>query len=219
MSYKLAIFDLDGTVLDTLEDLYTSCNVALGATGYPQRTLEEIRAFVGNGIRKLMERIVPTGTSVAEIDRVHAAFTAHYTEHSADKTAPYAGVLQLLADLRAAGVKTAVVSNKAHAATVPLCAHYFPSLFDSIAGERESEGIPKKPAPDGVFGILRELSVAAADAVYIGDSEVDVATARNAGLDGIFVTWGFRSPEQIRAAGGTTIVDTIAEVKALILQK
>lgn len=218
MSYKLAIFDLDGTVLDTLEDLYNSCNVALNVCGHPPRTFEEIRSFVGNGIRNLMERIVPVGTPVAEIDRVHAAFTAHYTEHSADKTAPYEGVLQLLADLRAAGVKTAVVSNKAHAATVPLCAHYFPGLFDVIAGERESEGIPKKPAPDGVFDILKTLGMAAADAVYIGDSEVDVATARNAGLDGIFVTWGFRSVPQLREAGAKTIVDAPEAVKTLILK-
>lgn len=218
MSYKLAIFDLDGTVLDTLEDLYNSCNVALDSCGHPSRTFEEIRSFVGNGIRNLMERIVPTGTPVAEIDRVHAAFTAHYTVHSADKTAPYEGVLQLLADLRAAGVKTAVVSNKAHAATVPLCAHYFPGLFDVIAGERESEGIPKKPAPDGVFDILKTLGMAAADAVYIGDSEVDVATARNAGLDGIFVTWGFRSVPQLRKAGAKTIVDAPEAVKTLILK-
>ena len=217
MSYKLAIFDLDGTVLDTLEDLFNSCNVALEACGYPLRTFEEIRSFVGNGIRNLMERIVPVGTPVAEIDRVHAAFMAHYTVYSADKTAPYAGVLQLLADLRAAGVKTAVVSNKAHAATVPLCGHYFSGLFDVIAGERESEGIPKKPAPDGVFDILRTLGMAAADAVYIGDSEVDVATARNAGLDGIFVTWGFRTVEQLREAGATTIVDTTDDVKRCVL--
>ena len=217
MKYRLVIFDLDGTVLDTLQDLHISCNVALEACGYPSRSYEEIRSFVGNGIRLLMERIVPTGTAVAEIDRVHAAFMAHYSQHSADHTAPYPGVIELLSDLRAAGIRTAVVSNKAHAATIPLCGHYFPRLFDAIAGERESEGIPKKPAPDGVFGILRELGVSAADAVYIGDSEVDVATARNAGLDGIFVTWGFRSPTQLREAGATTIVDTTAEVKALIL--
>ena len=217
MNYKLAVFDMDGTVLDTLQDLHVSCNVALEATGYPLRTFEEIRSFVGNGIRNLMERIVPAGTAVAEIDRVHAAFMAHYSVHSADTTAPYAGVVDLLRELREAGVLTAVVSNKAHAATVPLCGLYFPDLFDAIAGERESEGIPKKPAPDGVWGIMKELKVAAAEAVYIGDSEVDVATARNAGLDGIFVTWGFRTPAQLREAGATTIVDTTAEVKALIL--
>ena len=217
MRYSLAIFDLDGTVLDTLSDLADSVNAALAATGYPLRTLDEVRSFVGNGIRKLMERIVPAGTAESEIDRVHAAFTAHYTQHCADKTCPYEGILPLLATLRQAGVKIAVLSNKADYATQALCAKYFPNTFHLVAGEREKDGIPKKPAPDAVYDLMRQCGVTADETVYIGDSEVDVETAQNADIDSILVTWGFRSEETLRAAGARTVVDTPALVQSIIL--
>lgn len=210
MKYKLAIFDLDGTILDTLEDLADAVNYALGEYGYPLRTIEEVRRFVGNGIRKLIERAVPAGLTQEEISGVHQTFAAYYQEHCADKTRPYEGILSLLERLRAAGCLTAVVSNKADVAVQPLCQHYYEGLFDYAVGERA--GIRRKPAPDAVQEVLRRLQVDARDAVYIGDSEVDIQTAANAGLDSIIVTWGFRDRAYLESQGGRQFVDRPEEI-------
>lgn len=215
MAYKLAIFDLDGTILDTLEDLADAMNYALGEHGYPGRTIEEVRRFVGNGIRKLIERAVPAGLAKEEIDGVHETFSAYYQQHCADKTRPYEGVLPLLERLRAAGCLTAVVSNKADAAVQPLCRRYYNGLFDYAVGERT--GIRRKPDPDSVQEVLRRLQVEAADAVYIGDSEVDIQTAKNAGLDSIIVTWGFRDRDYLESQGGRRFVDRPEEIEQIIL--
>ena len=215
MAYKLAIFDLDGTILDTLEDLADAMNYALGEHGYPGRTIEEVRRFVGNGIRKLIERAVPAGLAKEEIDRVHETFSAYYQQHCADKTRPYEGVLPLLERLRAAGCLTAVVSNKADAAVQPLCRRYYNGLFDYAVGERT--GIRRKPDPDSVQEVLRRLQVEAADAVYIGDSEVDIQTAKNAGLDSIIVTWGFRDRDYLESQGGRRFEDRPEEIEQIIL--
>lgn len=215
MAYKLAIFDLDGTILDTLEDLADAMNYALGEHGYPGRTIEEVRRFVGNGIRKLIERAVPAGLAKEEIDRVHETFSAYYQQHCADKTRPYEGVLPLIERLRAAGCLTAVVSNKADAAVQPLCRRYYNGLFDYAVGERT--GIRRKPDPDSVQEVLRRLQVEAADAVYIGDSEVDIQTAKNAGLDSIIVTWGFRDRDYLESQGGRRFVDRPEEIEQIIL--
>ena len=214
MNYELIIFDMDGTILNTLEDLRDSLNFALRATGFPERTLEEVRRFVGNGIRKLIERGVPAGTSQADVDTVHQAFTPYYKEHCADKTRPYDGIVELLQKLRAAGCRTAVVSNKADPAVQELCTQYFDGLFDAAVGDRE--GIARKPAPDSVNEVLRLLNTDRPHAVYIGDSEVDVATAANAGLDCIAVTWGFREVEFLREQGAKVFADTPEEVFRLL---
>lgn len=210
MKPELVIFDMDGTILDTLEDLKESLNAALAANGFPKRTLEETRRFVGNGIAKLMERAVPVGTSPEVTAKVLADFKVLYAAHCADHTRPYAGVPELLADLRAAGVLTAVVSNKADFAVQILARDYFPGLFDCVLGEKE--GIAKKPAPDMVNAVLHTLNIAPAAARYVGDSEVDVETARNSGIAGVFVTWGFRPVETLREAGATVLADTPAEL-------
>lgn len=210
MKYKLAIFDLDGTILDTLEDLADAVNYALGEHGYPQRTIEEVRRFVGNGIRKLIERAVPTGLTQEEISKVHQTFSAYYQKHCADKTRPYEGIVPLLQRLRAAGCLTAVVSNKADAAVQPLCQQYFEGLFDYAVGEKA--GINRKPAPDAVLEVLRCLGVEKMDAVYIGDSEVDIQTAANAGLDSIIVTWGFRDRAYLESQGGRRFADRPEEI-------
>ena len=215
MAYKLAIFDLDGTILDTLEDLADAMNYALGEHGYPGRTIEEVRRFGGNGIRKLIERAVPAGLAKEEIDRVHETFSAYYQQHCADKTRPYEGVPPLLERLRAAGCLMAVVSNKADAAVQPLCRRYYNGLFDYAVGERT--GIRRKPDPDSVQEVLRRLQVEAADAVYIGDSEVDIQTAKNAGLDSIIVTWGFRDRDYLESQGGRRFVDRPEEIEQIIL--
>jgi phosphoglycolate phosphatase len=202
---KLVIFDLDGTILDTLEDLCDATNYALGCFGFGARTLDEVRRFVGNGIGKLIERAVPDGTDEKTTEAVLATFKEYYGEHCEDKTAAYDGVMEMLEELRAAGIKTAVVSNKADFAVQKLCEKYFDGMFDVCVGERS--GVPRKPAPDSVYGILNELGVAACDAVYVGDSDVDIATARNAGLDEILVSWGFRGREFLLEHGAKVVVD------------
>jgi len=217
MKYRLAIFDLDGTVLDTLDDLAAAANAALQMGGYPTRTKEEICSFVGDGIQKLIERALPLGTDEIEVLKTLLSFKTYYAAHCADQTRPYAGVCEMLVALRAEGVKTAILSNKADFATQALAKTYFEGLFDAVAGEREREGIPKKPAPDGVCLLLDELGISVKDAVYIGDSEVDVKTAANAGLDAILVSWGFRSREVLLANGAKRIADTPEELKNLIL--
>lgn len=215
MAYKLAIFDLDGTILDTLEDLADATNFALREHGYPERTIEEVRRFVGNGIRRLIERAVPGELTTEEIDGVHNTFSAYYQQHCEDKTRPYEGILQLLERLRAAGCLTAVVSNKADTAVQPLCRHYYKGLFDYAVGERA--GVRRKPAPDSVQEVLRHLRVDPADAVYIGDSEVDIQTAANAGLDSIIVTWGFRERTFLESQGGRRFVDRPEEIEGIVL--
>lgn len=215
--YQLAIFDLDGTLLDTILDLAAATNAALVANGYPKRSVDEVRSFVGNGIKKLIERAVPPYAGQQDIARVYEAFVTYYMAHCAEKTAPYEGIVAMLQALRAAGVKTAVLSNKADRATRALCNIYFAGLLDAVAGEREGEGIPKKPAPEGVFAIMRECGVTAKDTVYVGDSDVDVVTAKNAGLDAISVTWGFRTVAFLRQNGARVLADTPRELEALIL--
>jgi phosphoglycolate phosphatase len=202
---KLVIFDLDGTILNTLEDLCDATNYALAQFGFGVRTLDEVRLFVGNGIGKLIERAVPNGTDAKTTEAVLKVFKEYYGEHCEDKTVAYEGVMEMLEELRAAGIKTAVVSNKADFAVQKLCEKYFDGMFDDCVGERS--GVPRKPAPDSVYGILDKLGVAAEDAVYVGDSDVDIATARNAGLDEILVSWGFRGREFLLEHGAKVVVD------------
>ena len=212
--YDFAIFDLDGTILYTLEDLKNSLNYALSRHGYPERTLEEVRLFVGNGVRKLVERGAPAGTDSAELDRLYETFHEHYRVHDLDNTRPYEGVPALMARLKAAGVRLAVVSNKVDYGVKALCARFYPGLFDVAVGE--TPDVAKKPAPDMVFKAMAALGADPARAVYIGDSEVDIQTARNAGLDEIIVTWGFRSPQELAPYGPkATAADTETLYKAI----
>lgn len=208
--YELFIFDLDGTLLNTLEDLKNSVNYALQKNSQPERSLDEVRRFVGNGIRKLIERAVVPGTDLPVIDQVHKDFTEHYKIHCADNTRPYDGIIPLLVGLRTAGCKTAVVSNKADYAVSELCQQYFPDLLDYAVGERQ--GILKKPAPDSVYEVLRRLQVPKELAVYIGDSDVDIETAQNAGLDSIIVDWGFRDRKFLLEKGAQVIVSAPEEI-------
>ena len=214
MKYELIVFDMDGTILDTLEDLKNSMNYTLRLHNMPERTLDEIRSFVGNGIRKLIERAVPSGTSNDKIDIIHKDFMKHYEVHCADFTKPYNGVNDLIKELRKRGYKTAVVSNKADPAVQDLCIQYFPDLFDLAIGERPE--IAKKPAPDMVNSALEQLQISKEDAVYIGDSDVDVATARNSRLDMIAVDWGFRTREFLVEQGAEIIVSKPEEILELV---
>lgn len=217
MRYKLAVFDMDGTILNTLEDLADSTNYALKANGFPERTIDEVRRFVGNGIRLLIERAVPTDTDKELTDKVFDTFKEYYKTHCAVKTRPYDGIKDVLSELRKAGCLTAVVSNKADFAVQDLCKDYFDNLFDFAIGERE--GIKKKPAPDSVFEVLSKLNVEKDNAVYIGDSDVDFATSVNAGMDVIMVGWGFRDAEFLREKGVKRIIKQPSEILDIILEK
>ncbi len=216
MSYKLAVFDMDGTILNTLEDITNAINHALRVNGYPEHTIDEVRFYVGNGLAKLVERALPEGSTEEDRKKVFDSLIPFYLEHSADTTKPYEGITKLLKDLKEAGVKCAVVSNKADPAVQELAVKYFDGLFDISIGE--SPEIKKKPAPDMTWKVLDKLGIAKEDAVYIGDSDVDIQTARNSGLDEILVDWGFRSREFLEEHGAKRIVSTTDEVYRLIVQ-
>lgn len=215
MKYKLAVFDMDGTILNTIDDLADSLNFVLKKCGYRERTFDEVLSFVGNGLRALIQKGLPDGESDETIDAVLAEFKKYYAVHCKDKTRPYDGVIELITDLRGAGCFTAVVSNKADDAVQQLCRDYFDGLFDFAIGERS--GISRKPAPDSVNEVLSKLDVDRNDAVYIGDSEIDIKTASNSGMDAIIVEWGFREREFLMENGAKTIVSTPDEVKKIIL--
>ena len=212
MTYKTYIFDLDGTLLDTLGDLAVSVNYALRTHGMPEHSVDDVRRFVGNGVRLLMERAVPDGAQNPQFDEAFATFRDYYMQHSLDTTQPYAGIPETLAALRTQGCRIAVVSNKMMAATQELCRHFFPDTVEVAIGEHEAEGICKKPAPDTVYAALRELGMGKESAVYIGDSDVDIQTAHNAGLPCISVLWGFRDRDFLMQHGAETFVSAPREL-------
>lgn len=209
-TYETYIFDLDGTLLDSLEDLKDAVNHALRLSGLPERTIDEVRGFVGNGVGKLVERSVPGGKDNCHFPQVMEDFNSYYLLHSCDKTQPYPGVTDLLGRLRSKGKRVAVVSNKFDKAVKLLIARYFNGLVEVAIGEKP--GISRKPAPDTVVEALRELGADGSGAVYIGDSDVDVLTARNAGLPCISVLWGFRSREFLEKHGAQTFVSSPKEI-------
>ena len=205
MTCKTFIFDLDGTLLNTLQDLAASVNYALRQHGMPEHSIDDVRRFVGNGVRLLMERAVPQGSANPQFEATFATFRAHYMQHSLDTTRPYDGITEVLQQLKRRGCRMAVVSNKMMAATRELVGHFFPDVEVAI-GEHEAAGINKKPAPDTVYEALRQLGVGKEGAVYVGDSDVDLATARNSGLPCISVLWGFRDKNFLLQHGATTFV-------------
>lgn len=210
MKYKTVIFDLDGTLLYTLADLADSTNMTMEHFGYPHRTYDDVRQFVGNGVTELIRRAVPETLSEERFEEIVAYQREVYSQHHLDKTVPYDGVMDLLKSLKARGVTTAVVSNKAQGSVTSLSEHFFGDLISVSVGE--APGIRKKPAPDTVNMAMEQLGAGHYDSVYIGDSEVDVATARNAGIDCIAVDWGFRSREELKEAGAGIICSTPEEV-------
>lgn len=208
--YKTYIFDLDGTLLSTLADLAASTNYALRTHHMPERSLDEVRRFVGNGVKKLMERAIPDGLNNPLFEETFATFRQHYMQHNLDTTQPYPGIMQLLKQLKAEGKNIAVVSNKFYAATRELCRHFFGDLVPVAIGERED--IRKKPAPDTVIEALRELGVDKEGAIYIGDSDVDIMTAKNSGMPCVSVLWGFRDKEFLLEHGATTLISKPEEM-------
>jgi phosphoglycolate phosphatase len=219
MSKQAVIFDLDGTLLNTLEDLCNSTNYALESFGYPTRTLDEVRTFVGNGVKNLMLRAI--GIEREQDDpkfpQVFAAFQAHYKEHSNDLTGPYPGVLELLRQLHERDIPMAIVSNKLDPAVKSLNEIYFKDYITVAIGENEAAGVKKKPAPDTVYTALEQLGCDGG--VYVGDSEVDLATAKNSGLPCLSVTWGFRDEDWLIAHGATRLFHAPEEVLEEILRR
>ena len=207
---KLVIFDLDGTLLNTIEDLGQAANYALERNGYATHSMASYPYFVGNGVRRLMEQAVPEGTEAERFEAVLTTFRQHYLEHSLDATQPYPGIMEMLGRLKTAGKATAVVSNKFDAATKSLCRHFFGELVDVAIGE--SEQVRKKPAPDTVFAALKQLGVGKEDAAYVGDSDVDILTACNAGIPCISVLWGFRDRDFLISHGAQTFITHPAEL-------
>ena len=210
--YKTYIFDLDGTLLDTLGDLATSVNYALRTHGMPEHSIDDVRRFVGNGVRLLMERAVPDGAANPLFDEAFATFRKHYMEHSLDTTRPYDGIPEILTELKSRGWRLAVVSNKFMLATQELIHHFFPDTIEVAIGEHEAEGIRKKPAPDTVFAALKQLGVDKDGAVYVGDSDVDILTAHNSGLPCISVLWGFRDRDFLIQNGAETFISAPSEL-------
>lgn len=205
---KTVIFDLDGTLLNTLDDLKDSTNFALSQFDFPTRTLEEVRQFVGNGVKKLIERAVPADCDEEITSKCLTIFKEHYSKNMYNHTKPYNGILYALENIHNQGLKIAVVSNKFDSAVKELCTKYFSNLVDIAIGQ--ADDVPKKPAPNGVFKAMEALNAEKISSVYIGDSEVDVATAQNSGLPCIGVTWGFRDEKDL--TGANVIINAPSEL-------
>ena len=210
MRYDTYIFDLDGTLLNTLNDLAASCNYALRSYGFPEHSVDDVRRFVGNGVRLLMCRAIPDCDNNPKFEDCYACFREHYLHHNLDTTAPYPGIMDMIKALNANGKHIAVVSNKFYEATRALVRHFFGEEISVAIGERPD--IHKKPAPDTVNEALRQLGVGREGAVYIGDSDVDIDTARNSGMPCISVLWGFRDKDFLLEHGATTLVSASAEI-------
>ena len=215
MKYDLVIFDLDGTLLNTLADLADATNRALTRAGFPTRSTEEGRRFIGGGVSRLIHRAVPEGTPENVCEAVLADFKRDYTENVNVHTRPYPGIAELLVRLRATGVRTAVNSNKVDNATQLLCRAHFEGLLDMALGE--VAGVPKKPAPDGARRIMEALNIAPEKALYVGDGDADLLTARNAGIDCAWVSWGYRRREELEGLDIPRAFDDVGALSDFIL--
>ena len=213
MAYRAVLWDMDGTVLDTLEDLWAAVNVSLRRFGLPEASLEQVRAGLGNGAAHLIACCAPEERQ----EEVLAFYKPWYDAHCNLNTRPYPGIPELMARLRKQGVRQAIISNKPDPAVQELARIYFPGLLETAVGE--SETVRRKPNPDAVLAAVRQMGLDVADCVYVGDTEVDLATARNAGMACVAVTWGFRSREQLIAAGATRIADTAEELERLLSEQ
>lgn len=213
--YKLALFDLDGTILNTVKDLQQSINHCLERYNYPLKTEAEVASFMGNGIRRLCELAVPCNTETKIIDEVFEEFNKYYAVHCNDYTKPYDGIIDIVNKLKENGVIVTVVSNKADYAVQPLLKSHFNGVFEYGVGLKE--GIRKKPYPDSCNEIINKYKIDKKDTVYIGDTEVDIATAKNAGIDCVSVSWGFRSRKELIDAGASLIIDDVDELLGVIL--
>ncbi len=210
MKYEAILFDLDGTLTDTLSDLASSVNYAMREFGFPERTLEEVRCFVGNGVRRLIYSSVPENTDEKTAEDCLGIFKEYYKNNSLVKTKPYDGIIPMLENLKKQGLKTAVVTNKMHEAAEDIVRIFFGDLIDITLGQ--VDGVAQKPQPDGIYHVLEKLGASKEKAVYVGDSEVDCITAENAGIPCIGVTWGFRDKSVLIENGADFIADAPEEI-------
>lgn len=215
MRYDTVIFDLDGTLLNTLDDLAGSVNFAMESCGFPVRTLDEIRCFVGNGINILIRRAVPEGTQEEDIDKAFELFKQHYGNNCVVNTRPYDGIMDLLERLSEVGIKMAIVSNKVDFAVKELNNRFFKDYISVAVGE--CENVRRKPAPDSVNKALEQLGSVREKSLYVGDSDVDIATAENSGMDCISVSWGFRDRKYLKEKGASVIVDAPEKLAEYLL--
>jgi len=215
MKYELVIFDLDGTLLDTVEDLRAALNYGLEQGGFPPKTTAEMKLIIGGGVRNHVKNAVPEGTPEDVIDRVFAAFKARYNAHNNDTTRPFPGIPELLKALKAAGIRVAVNSNKLDEDSHVLVAAHFPGLVDMAIGDRE--GVPRKPSPVSANEIMAALGVSPDRVLYVGDGDSDIQTARNAGTDGAWVSWGYRSREDLKGLEIPRAFDTAEALRDYIL--
>ena len=220
MPYKACIFDLDGTLLDTLADLALACNTIMVRHGWPGHETEQYRFFVGNGFAKLMERVLPAGVLATlapeEVGALVREARDFYTAHLWEHTLPYEGIPEALHKLAASGIRLGLLSNKPDSETQLLACHFFPGILDAVAGSRP--GVPLKPDPAALHALLEALSVSPQEAVYVGDSNVDMQTARNAGVFSVGVAWGFRRARELAEAGAGCIITRPAELPGLFSQ-
>ena len=214
MKYEAVLFDLDGTLTDTLEDLKNSVNFALSQFGFPERSIDEVRSFVGNGVRRLVFLSVPEGTDEKTAEDCLAVFKAYYKEHSLVNTKPYDGIIPMLERLRKNGFRMAVVTNKMDSAAQDIVRIFFDGLIDAAVGQ--IDGVAQKPEPDGIFLALEKLGVEKEKSLYVGDSEVDCKTAENAGRPCIGVSWGFRGRSVLEANGAAAVIDRPEDLFDLI---
>lgn len=214
---RLVVFDLDGTLLDTIADLAAATNFALASFGYPTHDIDDIRGYVGNGIGKLLERALPQNSrNAGSLEQMRSVFVPYYNEHNADLSKPYPGVCDMLERLQAEGLMLAVASNKYQAATEKLVARYFPDIrFIAIFGQRA--GVPVKPDPQIVFDIVSKAGVSLDEVIYVGDSGVDMQTARHAGVDAIGVAWGFRPRTELEEEHPLALADEAGNVVEMVL--
>ena len=214
--FKVAIFDLDGTLLNTLDDLANACNYALNKFSFPTHEVGKYKTFIGNGIYKLVERALPDSKRDKEtVEKVLEVFSEYYNEHMMDMTKPYDGIINLLDQLRMKGIKLGVVSNKKHEITIEIVNKYFGDRFNIVFGHREN--YKEKTDPSSVLEIIEKLDVLKSECIYIGDSNVDVITARNSGIECIGVSWGFRGKEELAKAGADYLADNIIELRDIII--
>lgn len=202
---KAFIFDMDGTILDTIEDIAGAVNYILEKHDMPKRTVDEVKSFVGNGLYRTLELSVPENTDKTIMDRIYEEFVSYYKDHSNIKTKPYDGIVPVMRELKKQGYKLAVVSNKRQEAVSALCETFYDGIFEVSLGEQD--GMRRKPYPDMVIEALNRMGVKKEEAVYVGDSDVDIMTAKNSNLKGIFVSWGFRSREFLKEHGAQEILD------------